>query len=61
MFTTLILGRLRAWLLYLETVRELEDLSDRQLTDLGIGRRRIREVARRWTRAAVAAEAPSAS
>ena len=46
MFVTLILSKVRAWLLYRETVSELERLTDRDLLDVGIGRRRIKEIAR---------------
>jgi uncharacterized protein YjiS (DUF1127 family) len=43
-------GAVRRWLSYLETVRELEDLSDRQLADLGLVRSDIRRFARQATR-----------
>jgi uncharacterized protein YjiS (DUF1127 family) len=49
MFVTLILSKVRAWLLYRETVSELERLTDRDLLDVGIGRRRIKEIARQAT------------
>jgi uncharacterized protein YjiS (DUF1127 family) len=51
MFLTLLLSKIRAWLVYRETVRELEQLSDRDLSDLGIGRWRIKETARRGQQA----------
>ena len=50
MFITLVLTKVSAWLLYRETVRELERLTDRELSDLGIGRLHIREIARQATR-----------
>lgn len=37
----------RNWRLYRETVTELNRLSNRELSDLGIARARIREVARK--------------
>jgi uncharacterized protein YjiS (DUF1127 family) len=46
MFVTYILSKIRAYLLYRETVRELSLLSDRELTDLGISRFQIASVAR---------------
>lgn len=49
MFVTLILSKARPWLLYRQTVSELERLTDRDLSDVGIGRRRIKEIARQAT------------
>jgi len=46
MFTSMILARLSSWRRYRQTVRELEGLSDRELADLGFGRRDIRTIAR---------------
>ena len=46
MFITLILSRARQWLLYRKTIRELECLTDKALSDLGIDRVQIKEVAR---------------
>jgi uncharacterized protein YjiS (DUF1127 family) len=46
MFTSMILARLASWRRYRQTVRELEGLNDRELADLGFGRRDIRAVAR---------------
>ena len=47
MFTSMILARLASWRRYRQTFRELEGLSDRELADLGLGRRDIRIVARK--------------
>lgn len=44
MFMTIAL-KLYRWHLYRETVRELQKLSDRELSDLGIGRWRIKAIA----------------
>ena len=41
-----ILSRIRAWMRYRETVRELSLLSDRELSDVGLSRFEIRAVAR---------------
>jgi uncharacterized protein YjiS (DUF1127 family) len=46
MFVTHILSKVRAYLRYRETVRELSLLSDRELDDLGISRFQIDTVAR---------------
>jgi uncharacterized protein YjiS (DUF1127 family) len=46
MITSMILARLAAWRRYRQTFRELEALNDRELADLGLGRRDIRTVAR---------------
>jgi uncharacterized protein YjiS (DUF1127 family) len=46
MFVTHILSQIRAYLRYRETVRELSQLGDRELSDLGIVRYDIRTVAR---------------
>ena len=46
MFVTYLLSRLRAYLRYRETVRELSQLTDRELDDLGISRFQIDSVAR---------------
>jgi uncharacterized protein YjiS (DUF1127 family) len=42
----LLLRRFRKWLVYRATVRELEWLSDKELSDLGIARTDIKDVAR---------------
>jgi len=46
MFVTTILAKIREFLRYRETVRELSQLSDRELDDLGITRFQIPSVAR---------------
>jgi uncharacterized protein YjiS (DUF1127 family) len=46
MFTSMILARFANWRRYRQTFRELEALNDRELADLGLGRRDIRAVAR---------------
>ena len=46
MFVTYILSKIRTYLRYRETVRELSILSDRELSDLGISRFQIDSVAR---------------
>ena len=46
MFVTYILSKIRAYARYHETVRELSQLSDRELDDLGISRFQIASVAR---------------
>jgi uncharacterized protein YjiS (DUF1127 family) len=46
MFTTLVLSKIRSYLKYRETVRELSRLSDRELDDLGIARYQIDGIAR---------------
>jgi uncharacterized protein YjiS (DUF1127 family) len=46
MFTSVILSKIREYLRYRETVRELSRLSDRELEDIGIARYQISGVAR---------------
>lgn len=46
MFVSLILSKIRAYLAYRETVRELSQLTDRELDDLGISRFEIDGIAR---------------
>lgn len=46
MFAIHILAKVRAYLRYRETVRELSLLSDRELDDLGISRFQIDNIAR---------------
>ena len=52
MLMSIAMNKLRAWLSYRETVYQLESLADRELFDLGIGRRDIKRRAREATRAA---------
>ena len=47
MFVTYILSKIRSYLQYRETVRELSSLSDRELDDLGISRYDIDAIARK--------------
>lgn len=51
MFVSWILAKVRAYLAYRETVRELSHLTDRELDDLGIGRFEIESIARGQARA----------
>lgn len=44
MFVTYILSKIRAYKLYRQTVNELSELSDRELTDLGMSRFEIAAV-----------------
>ncbi len=46
MIITLLLARIRAYLRYRDTVRQLSLLSDRELADIGVMRREIETVAR---------------
>ncbi|HEY0353521.1 MAG TPA: DUF1127 domain-containing protein [Enterovirga sp.] len=46
MFTSVILSKIRSYLKYRETVRELSRLTDRELEDLGISRYQIDGIAR---------------
>ena len=46
MFVTTILAKIRTYLRYRDTVRELSLLSDRELDDLGISRFQIDSIAR---------------
>jgi uncharacterized protein YjiS (DUF1127 family) len=46
MFTSFILSRVRAYLKYRETVRELSRLTDRELEDIGVARFQIDGIAR---------------
>jgi len=49
MFVSYILSKIRTYHLYRKTVRELAQLSDRELADLGIARYDISRVARAAT------------
>ena len=46
MFVTTILAKIRTYLRYRETLRELSHLSDRELDDLGIARFQIDSIAK---------------
>jgi uncharacterized protein YjiS (DUF1127 family) len=46
MFVSWILSKVRAYMNYSETVRELSQLTDRELDDLGISRFEIDGIAR---------------
>ncbi len=46
MFVSYILSKVRAYMRYRDTVRELSMLSDRELDDLGISRFQIEGIAR---------------
>lgn len=46
MFLSIILSGIRRWLRARETVRQLHALSDRELSDIGISRSDIAQVAR---------------
>jgi uncharacterized protein YjiS (DUF1127 family) len=46
MFVTMIAAKIRAYLRYRETVRELSRLTDRELDDLGLSRTEIAFIAR---------------
>ena len=46
MFTSLVLSKIRSYLKYRETVRELSRLTDRELEDVGISRYQIDGIAR---------------
>ncbi|KAA2235378.1 DUF1127 domain-containing protein [Salinarimonas soli] len=46
MFVTMILSRVRAYMRYRETVRELSRLSDHELSDIGLARSEIDAIAR---------------
>jgi len=46
MFTSLVLSKIRSYLKYRDTVRELSRLTDRELEDVGISRYQIDGIAR---------------
>lgn len=46
MFASVILAKVRAYLKYRETVRQLSTLTDRELEDIGISRFQIQSLAR---------------
>ena len=45
MLTSFVLSKIRAWLIFRNTVRELNSLNDKDLSDLGIGRSDIKFIA----------------
>jgi uncharacterized protein YjiS (DUF1127 family) len=49
MLTSVLLSKIRTYLKYRETVRELSRLSDRELADVGISRFQIDGVAKGYT------------
>ena len=49
MWMSLILAKVQAWITYRDTVRELQCLGDKELSDLGISRSDVKAVARRAT------------
>ena len=53
MLMSIVMKKVQAWLSYHDTVFELESLSERELSDLGIGRRDIKRVARQAANAAL--------
>lgn len=46
MFTSLVMAKIRSYLKYRETVRELSRLTDRELEDIGISRTDIEGLAK---------------
>ena len=50
MLMSLVLTKVQRWLTYHKTIRELDSLSERELSDLGIGRADIRDIARQAAR-----------
>lgn len=51
MFIATIITRIKSYLRYRETVRELSKLTDRELDDLGIVRSNIADIARHYSAA----------
>lgn len=51
MLTSLFLSKIKAYLKYRETVRELSRLTDRELEDIGVSRVDIANLARTGTHA----------
>jgi len=45
LLTSFVLAKIRAWLIFRNTVHELESLSEKDLSDLGIHRSDIKAVA----------------
>jgi uncharacterized protein YjiS (DUF1127 family) len=52
LLTSFVLSKIRAWLIFRNTVRELERLNDKDLSDLGISRSDIKFIA--WEAAEIA-------
>jgi uncharacterized protein YjiS (DUF1127 family) len=52
MLMSIAMNKLRAWRAYRETVFQLQSLDERELSDLGIGRRDIKRRAREASEAA---------
>jgi uncharacterized protein YjiS (DUF1127 family) len=52
MLMSIAMNKLRVWRAYRETVFQLESLAERELLDLGIGRRDIKRRAREASEAA---------
>ena len=52
MLTSFVLAKIRAWLIFRNTVRELDSLNDKDLSDIGISRSDIKVVAWQATQAA---------
>ena len=46
MFTTVILAKIRSYMKYRETMRQLSQLTDRELEDIGISRFQIQNLAK---------------
>lgn len=51
MIVSYVLSKIRAWRRYRETVRELSQLSDRELSDVGLSRWQIPYVAKKYSNA----------
>lgn len=51
MIVSFVLSKIRAWVRYRETVRELSQLTDRELRDVGVSRWEIPTVAKKFANA----------
>lgn len=51
MIVSYVLAKIRSWFRYHETVRELSQLSDRELSDVGLSRWEIPYVAKKYSNA----------